>query len=70
MNNKTIVNNVITILDKLSADDYLEVSGLLLDKIIEKRKLEIKYCGRCYIAKDVHRYGYCESCWEKARDKK
>ena len=38
--------------------------------IIEKRKLEIKYCGRCYIAKDVHRYGYCESCWEKARDKK
>tara|TARA_R100000742_G_C4166308_1_gene6130 strand:+ start:311 stop:490 length:180 start_codon:yes stop_codon:yes gene_type:complete len=38
--------------------------------IIEKRKLEIRYCGRCYTAKDVHPYGYCKTCWEKARDKK
>jgi len=38
--------------------------------IVEKQKLEPKYCGRCYTSKNVHPYGYCESCWEKARDKK
>jgi hypothetical protein len=38
--------------------------------IVEKQKLEPKYCGRCYTSKNVHPYGYCETCWEKARDKK
>ena len=38
--------------------------------LIEKRKLKIKYCGLCYTAKDVHTFGYCETCWEKARNKK
>ena len=38
--------------------------------VIKKRKLEIKYCGRCYIAKEVHPFGYCESCWEKAKKRK
>lgn len=33
--------------------------------VAEKQKLEPKYCGRCYTSKKVHRFGYCDVCWEK-----
>lgn len=45
-------------------------SQTIAEWIIEKRKLEIKYCGRCYTTKEVHPYGLCETCWEKTKNRK
>jgi hypothetical protein len=34
--------------------------------VISKQKLDFKYCGRCYMTKDVHPFGFCRRCWEQA----
>ena len=39
MNNKTMANNVLTMLDKLSVEDFLIVSNILIKNIIAKRKI-------------------------------
>lgn len=39
MNNKTMANNVLTMLDKLSVEDFLIVSNILMKNIRAKRKL-------------------------------
>jgi len=34
--------------------------------VISKQKLQFKYCGRCFTVKDVHPFGFCKKCWERA----